>query len=148
MPLATKASHSSTPLTNDPPIISMKRIIVDLDNTITSGTEGSYMDAIPNLALIEKLSQYQAQGFEIVIHTSRNVRTYSGNIGKINAFTLPIILEWLEKHRVPYDEIYVAKPWCGNEGFYIDDRAIRPSEFLSLSHEQISSLLKKEEGKE
>ena len=72
------------------------------------------------------------------------MRTYEGNLGKINKYTLPVIIDWLEKNRVPYDEIYLGKPWCGQEGFYVDDRAIRPSEFYSLNHEQIKSLLDKE----
>jgi capsule biosynthesis phosphatase len=76
-----------------------------------------------------------------VIYTSRNVRTFVGNLGKISAHTLPIIIDWLRRYQVPYDEIYVGKPWCGHEGFYVDDKAIRPKEFLENSHEQIMHLL-------
>ncbi|HAN2428273.1 TPA: capsular biosynthesis protein, partial [Escherichia coli] len=54
--------------------------------------------------------------------------------------TLPIIVEWLEKNNVPYDEIYVGKPWCGHEGFYVDDKAIRPNEFVNLSYNEIKKL--------
>ena len=54
-----------------------------------------------------------------------------GQIGKINANTLPLILDWLAQHEIPYDEIHVGKPWCGTEGFYVDDKAVRPSEFLA-----------------
>lgn len=69
------------------------------------------------------------------------MRTYNGNIGKINANTLPIIIEWLNKHNVPYDEIHIGKPWCGLNGFYIDDKAIRPNEFLSMSINEIQKLV-------
>ncbi len=72
------------------------------------------------------------------------MRTYDGNVGKINIHTLPTIIEWLDKHAVPYDEIHVGKPWCGFEGFYIDDKAIRPSEFVNLSYDEIQGLLSKE----
>lgn len=119
----------------------MKRLIVDLDNTICHAANGDYANAEPLYGMIEKLTKYKADGFDIVIHTSRNVRTYEGNIGKISAYTLPIIIDWLRRHKVPYDEIYVGKPWCGNDGFYVDDRAIRPSEFLENSYEQIIKLL-------
>lgn len=120
----------------------MKRIVVDLDNTLTKyNPDLSYADKEPNLPLIEKLKEYKIQGYEILIQTARNMRTYNGSVGKINANTLPIILEWLQKHDVPYDEIYVGKPWCGNDGFYLDDRAIRPSEFLKLSSEEINRLI-------
>ncbi len=118
----------------------MKRIIMDLDETICSTKDGDYRNSTPKLEVIEKLKEYKTLGFDIVISTSRNMRTYSGNVGKISANTLPIILEWLKAHDVPYDEIYVGKPWCGNEGFYVDDKAIRPNEFAQMSYEQIKSL--------
>lgn len=119
----------------------MNKIIMDLDDTISFTTEGNYKDAIPNLAVIEKMRYFKANGFSIAIATSRNMRTYEGNIGKINANTLPIIIEWLAQHNVPYDEIYTGKPWCGPEGFYVDDRAIRPDEFVELSPEAIKKRL-------
>ncbi|MBH9969054.1 MULTISPECIES: HAD-IIIC family phosphatase [unclassified Commensalibacter] len=120
----------------------MKRLVFDLDDTLTINTSGvSYADKLPNLPVIQKLREYKKQGFEIIIQTARNMYTYNGDIGKINANTLPIIIEWLKKHEVPYDEIYVGKPWCGKEGFYIDDRAIRPSEFISMSFDEITKLI-------
>ena len=122
----------------------MKRLIVDLDDTICRTTNGNYQNSDPVWPIIQKLHEYKEKGFDIVISTSRNVRTFNGNIGKINANTLPIILDWLDRHNIPYDEIIVAKPWCGYEGFYIDDKAVRPSEFASMSYEQIKSLLELE----
>lgn len=122
----------------------MKRLVIDLDDTICRTKDSNYADSQPIPEVIERLREYWETGFEIIIHTSRNVRTYEGNIGKITAHTLPIIIEWLRKHDVPYDEIYVGKPWCGHEGFYVDDRAIRPSEFLAHSHEEITTLLRLE----
>jgi len=84
---------------------------------------------------------YKDKGFEIIISTSRNMRAYKGSIGKINAYTLPIIIEWLDKHNVPYDEIIVGKPWCGTDGFYIDDRKIRSLEFLRYDYKEIINLI-------
>lgn len=124
----------------------MKRLIVDLDETITVSARDGYSNALPNTMLIARLRQYQCDGFEIVINTSRNVSTFAGNVGKINAHTLPVILDWLTRHEVPFDEIYVGKPWCGTEGFYIDDKAIRPSEFMALSTAEIHALLAAEKG--
>lgn len=118
----------------------MKRIIMDLDETICSTREGKYSESIPDLAIIQKLRDYRSLGFEIVISTSRNMRTYAGNVGKITANTLPVIISWLDRHEVPYDEIYVGKPWCGHEGFYVDDRSIRPDEFAKLSYDEIKVL--------
>ncbi|MGM8898070.1 MULTISPECIES: HAD family hydrolase [unclassified Psychrobacter] len=119
----------------------MKRLIFDLDDTISFTTNGDYPNAAPNHLLIKKMKEYKALGFEVIISTSRNMRTYEGNTGKINANTLPIIIDWLNKHEVPYDELYTGKPWCGFEGFYIDDKAIRPNEFTELSYTEITQLI-------
>lgn len=69
------------------------------------------------------------------------MRTFEGNLGKINANTLPLLVDWMDRNKIPYDEIYIGKPWCGEEGFYVDDKAVRPNEFKSLSYEDISDLL-------
>jgi len=122
----------------------MKNIVMDLDNTLTLGESASYKDAKPNIETVETLIKYKKQGFNITIFTSRNMRTYEGNIGKINKNTLPIILEWLEKHNIPFDEVIVGKPWCGFDGFYVDDKSIRPSEFNALSYDEIKQLLSSE----
>ncbi len=95
----------------------------------------------PNLKIINKVIEYKNNGFNIILFTSRNMRAHDNNIGKITAKTLPIIFKWLEKHNVPFDEIYVGKPWCGNNGFYVDDKAIRPSEFIEKSYEEITKLI-------
>ena len=118
----------------------MKRIVMDLDDTICSTKNSDYTNSTPNQEIIKKLRDFKGLGFDIIISTSRNMRTYEGNIGKITANTLPVIIEWLNKHNVPYDEIYVGKPWCGHEGFYVDDKAIRPDEFATLSYDQIKVL--------
>ncbi|MFV2030306.1 HAD-IIIC family phosphatase [Neisseria sp. S1] len=120
----------------------MKRLIMDLDNTITRTENSDYDNAQPIKEVIQKLHEYKQQGFEIIISSSRNMRTYEANIGKINIHTLPTIINWLNRHNVPYDEIYVGKPWCGHDGFYVDDRSIRPDEFVRLSYDEIRGLTK------
>lgn len=125
----------------------MKKLIVDLDDTIATTTGGDYKNSRPLPSVINKLREYKAKGFEIIIQSSRNMRTYESNVGKINIHTLPNIITWLNKHEVPFDEVYIGKPWCGFEGFYIDDKAIRPSEFINYSYEQIQDLLKNEKNK-
>lgn len=122
----------------------MKRIIIDLDGTLTIDSDAAYADKPVNQEVLNACKKYKEQGFEIVIATSRNMRTYEGNVGKINVHTLPTIIDWLETHEVPYDEIHVGKPWCGFEGFYVDDKSIRPSEFASMSYTEIQALLAKE----
>ncbi|MDL0096180.1 MULTISPECIES: HAD hydrolase family protein [Campylobacter] len=119
----------------------MKNIVIDLDGTLTIDDESDYKCKPANVEIINQLKKYRAMGFKITIFTSRNMKTYSGNIGQINVKTLPTIIKWLDQHDVPYDEVVVGKPWCGNDGFYIDDRAIRPNEFANLSYNEIRDLL-------
>jgi capsule biosynthesis phosphatase len=119
----------------------MKNIVIDIDKTLTIGDTEDYLEVLPNMSIVEKIKDYQKAGFNIILHTSRNMRTYQNNIGKINAKTLPIIFKWLEKHSIPYDEIYVGKPWCGNEGFYVDDKSIRPDEFINLDYTAIKKII-------
>ena len=117
-------------------------IVIDLDGTLTlPGSGDSYADLQPVPAVVEQLRRYAGQGFRIAIMTSRNMRTFGGSIGRINAETLPVIIDWLKRHGIPFDEVHVGKPWCGDDGFYVDDRAIRPSEFVGLDPVGIARLL-------
>jgi capsule biosynthesis phosphatase len=118
-------------------------LVVDIDGTLCSikTSDQSYSDVTPDLLMIDKLREYQQRGYTILLYTSRNMKTYEGNVGKINRFTAPVLLEWLERWNVPFDEIMFGKPWPRKHGFYIDDRAIRPDEFLNLTEKQIHKLL-------
>ncbi|GJE28578.1 HAD hydrolase family protein [Methylobacterium organophilum] len=120
----------------------MKTIVMDLDGTLTIDEPGApYDQRKPRLDVVEKLREMKDLGFKIVISTARNMNTFQGNIGVINVKTLPVILGWLDKHAIPYDEVLVGKPWCGTEGFYVDDKAIRPEEFTSLDLAGIQALV-------
>lgn len=122
-----------------------KKIIIDLDKTICTKIDGlGYERALPRIDVIAKMHQYRKMGFGISVFTARNMRTFKGNLEKINTHTLPLIITWLGKYNVPYDEVIVGKPWCGHDGFYIDDRAIRPSEFLKFSVEEINVIFNNE----
>ena len=72
----------------------MKRLIFDLDGVIAlDDPDRPYAEREPNRPLIERMRAYKAEGFEIAVATARNMRTFSGQIGKINAVTLPGVIE-------------------------------------------------------
>jgi len=72
----------------------MKRLVFDLDGAIALDDPArSYAEREPNLPLIARLREYRAQGFTIVVASARNMRTYGGDIGKINANTLTALDE-------------------------------------------------------
>jgi capsule biosynthesis phosphatase len=118
-----------------------KRIVVDVDGVIAQEDDVSYSDREVNENIRKKLKKYREDGFYIILHTARNMRTYNGRIGKINVETAPELLDWLNKNNVPFDEIIYGKPWCGNRGFYVDDRAIRPEEFKEKTFEEIKGMI-------
>lgn len=121
----------------------MQNIILDLDGTLTfDDVKIPYQDKIPRLDVIGRVREYKQMGFRIIISTARNMHSFDNSIGLINVHTLPTVLTWLKKHDIPFDEVHVGKPWCGHEGFYVDDKAIRPDEFTNLSIEEIRILIK------
>ena len=122
-------------------------LVIDVDGTLCPIKEPgeSYSDLVPNWPVVSMLRKYREDGFYIILVTSRNMRTYDGNIGLILANTAPVLLDWLARHDIPYDEIHFGKPWPGKGGFYVDDRSIRPSEFLRLSYDEIRNLLANEQ---
>ncbi len=113
--------------------------VLDIDGTLCPIKQSSenYADLVPYAAMVDKLKKYHEAGARIVLFTSRNMNSYSGNIGVINKLTAPVLLEWLAKWNIPYDEIHFGKPWPGHNGFYVDDRAVRPKEFLENTSEEL-----------
>ena len=51
--------------------------------------------------------------------------------------------EWLAKWDIPYDEIVFGKVWPGPKGFYVDDRSVRPDEFLNHTPEELAEICEK-----
>ena len=116
--------------------------VFDIDGTICKikGKGERYEDLVPYPEIVEKMRYYKEQGAKIILYTSRNMNSYNGNLGMINAHTAPILLEWLKKWDIPYDEIVYGKVWPGHKGFYVDDRTIRPNEFLSCNIEKLERI--------
>lgn len=123
-----------------------KRVVFDIDGVLCKKDgDLDYADRIPHPGVLEKLRAYDKEGYYIILYTARNMNTHDGRIGRINADTAKTLLQWLEEYEIPHDEIHYGKPWCGHEGFYVDDNAIRPSELLKKSSEEIQELLQEEQ---
>jgi capsule biosynthesis phosphatase len=122
-----------------------KALIVDIDGTLCpiKRPDQSYAELEPYPAMIEELRHWQARHYQIVLVTSRNVKTHEGNLGLINMHTAPVLFEWLKKWNIPCDEIHYAKPWPGESGFYIDDRTIRPDEFLRYTEPELREIIER-----
>lgn len=120
-------------------------LIVDIDGTLCpiKNKSENYEDLIPYKSMVTKLKKYHSEGVKIILYSSRNMNSYNGNIGLINKNTAIILNHWLLKWNIPYDEIIFGKPWPGHFGFYVDDRSIRPDEFLKYSFDELDEICAK-----
>jgi capsule biosynthesis phosphatase len=120
-------------------------LVMDLDGTLCpiKKPDERYEELIPCPDVLTKLLEYREKGFYIIIQTARSMRTYEGNVGRINANTAKTVFQWLDRHSIPYDEVHFGKPWSGKGGFYVDDKAIRPDEFVNLTHDEILRMISK-----
>lgn len=117
--------------------------IFDVDGTICPIKEKNqtYEELVPYPAIVQKIREYHSQGAKIVLFSSRNMNSYNGNIGLINAHTAKTLFAWLDKWDIPYDEIIFGKPWPGHHGFYVDDRTVRPDEFLKYDVAKLDEIV-------
>jgi len=108
-----------------------KTLVVDIDGTLCGPpVNNSYSKCEKYDETTQKLREENDCGTYIILYTSRNMRTFSGNIGLINKYTSVTLNQWLKDNNIPFDELYFGKPW--GEGYlnYIDDKLIKISEFI------------------
>jgi len=120
-------------------------LVMDIDGTLCpiKKKDEEYKDLVPFPDMIEKLRECKKDGARIVLYSSRNMNSYNGNIGLINKNTAPVLHEWLAKWDIPYDEIVFGKVWPGHNGFYVDDRSVRPDEFMKYSPDELNEICRK-----
>ncbi|MDR1242454.1 MAG: NTP transferase domain-containing protein [Deltaproteobacteria bacterium] len=108
-------------------------MVIDLDNTITIEEPGiSYAEKKPNLPVIKKMRELADAGCRLIIHSSRRMETFGSDEARVVADIAEITLQWLKRHQVPFDGLRFGKPYARN-GFYVDDKALRPEEFARMS---------------
>lgn len=117
------------------------RVVIDLDGTICPIRKENqgYEDLEPFAGAVQRMKLLKEEGHYIIIQTARNMKTQESNLGKVLKNVGKITLDWLDRHRVPYDEIYFGKP---NGHLYIDDRALRFSSWDKLTEEYLLALAK------
>lgn len=99
------------------------RIVIDLDGVICEiKKEGQdYLDVTPMPGAKEWLESLKKQGYYIIISTARHMLSTESNVGLVKKKIGKKTFDWLDKHGIPYDEIYFGKPY-GH--VYIDDNAL------------------------
>ncbi len=103
------------------------RYIVDFDNTLSFATNRDWDNAVPNGKLIAILNRLYDEGNDVCIFTARGHLSCHGDRVLAEETYREGMEQWLSKHNVKYNVLSFAKP-LGD--FYIDDRAIKPEEFV------------------
>ena len=108
-----------------------KTLVVDIDGTLCGPPlNNSYSKCEKYEDTCKKLLEENNCGTYIILYTSRNMRTFSGNIGLINKYTSVILNQWLKDNNIPFDELYFGKPWGEGSLNYIDDKLMEINEFI------------------
>ena len=113
-------------------IISNMRICIDLDGVICqikNKPENDYSTLQPVVGAAQKVQALKNAGHYIIIYTARRMKTHKGNLGKVVSEIGYLTIDWLNRHQIPYDEIYFGKPWAD---IYIDDNAMRFTNWFEI----------------
>lgn len=107
-----------------------KRLVIDLDGTLCEQTAGgeAYFNPKPIGPMINRLHQYAADGWEIVVYTARGMNEFRGNLVKIEDKYREPTEQWLEDNHVPWDWLIFGK--MPGE-LYVDDKGMTPDDFLT-----------------
>jgi capsule biosynthesis phosphatase len=111
----------------------MPTLVIDIDHTICipnvneTDTFEKYGKAKPIKEMIDAIHKAKLAGYYIVLFTARRMATHDGDINKVIKDVGQLTITWLEEHGVPYDELKFGKP---NAVYYIDDKAMLPSDFI------------------
>lgn len=103
------------------------RIVMDVDDVISTHRDRDYANAIPNWPVIKKMRKLAAAGVDFVLFTARGQISCNGDIDRIKREKGPVLEEWLKRHEVPHSELRFGKP-IGD--VYVDDAAMTPDEFI------------------
>lgn len=112
------------------------KIVVDVDDTICTNIRRlPYSMCEPVPEVIDTINHlHDDLGFTIVLYTARGMVSCNGDIERIIAKNKDVLIEWLKKHHVSYDELVFGKPIAD---VYVDDKALNVSEFKKETFYQL-----------
>jgi capsule biosynthesis phosphatase len=111
-----------------------KKIIVDLDDTLSICKDRDFKNARPVQEVINKVNQFYDAGFEVVILTARGQLSCDGDyLAADNKYRVQIEV-WLQSHKVQYNRLSFQKELAQ---FYIDDKNLNPMEFAGTKLERL-----------
>lgn len=111
-----------------------KRIVVDLDDTISATIDRDFENAKPIKQVIEKVNYFYSIGFEIIIQTARGQISCNGDSVAADKKYRLQIESWLESNGVNYHKLDFNKILAQ---FYIDDKSLTPKVFSNTITEEM-----------
>jgi capsule biosynthesis phosphatase len=111
-----------------------KRIVFDIDGTVSFCLDRDFANAKPNTPLIQKLNKFYDDGWYIILCTSRGNISCDGDLVKRIEKYHDLITDWMAKNGVKYHELSFQKQYAD---YYVDDKALTPEQFISLEIETI-----------
>ena len=122
------------------------RIAIDIDGTICElrrpGHGYAEVECLPGAA--EKLAGLKAAGHYIILLTARHMASCGANVGLVVARQGKTLLDWLERHDIPYDEIWFGKPQAD---IYIDDNGYRFSSWDCIAADGANLPIRRENAR-
>lgn len=125
-----------------------KTFIMDIDGTICQAQareDGSfdYANAVPLTPVIERVNELYEAGHRIVLNTARGMRTYNGDVKKVEKNVRPPLEKWLSDNGVKYHELVMGKAW-GENPIYVDNRNLSVKSFAMENPEFFESIIRVE----
>jgi capsule biosynthesis phosphatase len=111
-----------------------KTLVIDIDGTICSITNGLYHEAIPSKRRIEKINQLFAEANIIIFYTARGMGSSKNDIGVAKAKWHDLTVSQLESWGVNYHHLFMGKP---SGDVYVDDKAISDETFFETTLEEL-----------
>ena len=102
-------------------------LVVDFDDTIAITHNRDWVNAMPNVALVNKLNALCDDGWSIHIVTARGQLSCDGDCEAADRKYRQQIESWLTQHDVKYSSLSFQKKLAA---YYIDDKGITPEQFV------------------
>lgn len=118
-------------------------LVFDIDSTICYGPKvnGSHAFKKPNHKIIDEINKCHDAGYTIIIETARGMGSNHNDEGKALKASAEDTLRWLRENNVHYDSIKFSKSFGA---MYVDDKSIRPYEFLKYGVDGCKKIIEKD----
>ena len=108
--------------------MNIRNLVVDIDGTICTNTNGKYEDAKPFIERIEQINRLYDAGYNIVYFTARGMGRYKNNVHMAEYEFYTLTKKQLDSWGCKYHDLRLGKP---SADVYIDDKAVQDRDFFN-----------------